>query len=110
MSGSIAWWPSSGCAASTPTPRSSRALLREARVAAAISHPNICQVYELAEERGELFVVMELLTGETLADRIGRGSLPLGEALQTTWASSAPWRRCTPGESSIAISSRRTSS
>jgi serine/threonine protein kinase len=33
-------------------------LWREARVAAAISHPNICQVYELAEERGELFVVM----------------------------------------------------
>lgn len=59
-------------------------LWREARVAAAISHPNICQVYELAEERGELFVIMELLTGETLADRIGRGSLPLGEALQTT--------------------------
>ena len=59
-------------------------LSREARVAAGISHPNICQVYELAEEHGELFVVMELLAGETLADRIGRGALPLGEALQTT--------------------------
>jgi non-specific serine/threonine protein kinase len=59
-------------------------LWREARVAAGISHPNICQVYELAEKRGELFVVMELLTGETLADRIQRGALPLGEALQTT--------------------------
>jgi non-specific serine/threonine protein kinase len=59
-------------------------LWREARVAAGISHPNICQVYELGEERGELFVVMELLTGETLADRIQRGALPLGEALQTT--------------------------
>ena len=57
-------------------------LWREARVAAGISHPNICQVYELAEDDGELFVVMELLTGETLADRISRGPIPLGEALQ----------------------------
>src|SRR5215210_6094295 len=58
-------------------------LLREARVAAKISHPNICQVYELAEENGELFVVMELLEGETLAGRIERGTVPLGDALQT---------------------------
>src|ERR671920_2589928 len=58
-------------------------LLREARVAAKISHPNICQVYELAEENGELFIVMELLEGETLAGRVEGGPLPLGEALQT---------------------------
>ncbi len=58
-------------------------LLREARVAAKISHPNICQVYELAEENGELFVVMELLEGETLAGRIERGTVPLAETLQT---------------------------
>src|ERR671920_1216121 len=57
-------------------------LLREARVAAKISHPNICQVYELAEENGELFVVMELLEGETLAERIERATVPLAEALQ----------------------------
>jgi non-specific serine/threonine protein kinase len=59
-------------------------LWREARVAAGIGHPNICQVYELGEEDGELFVVMELLAGETLAGRIERGTLPLGEALQTS--------------------------
>ena len=59
-------------------------LLREARTAAAITHPNICQVYELGEESGELYIVMELLAGETLASRIGRGPLPLGEALQAT--------------------------
>ena len=59
-------------------------LWQEARVAAAMTHPNICQVYELGEERGELFVVMELLAGETLADRIGRGPLALGDALQTS--------------------------
>src|SRR6266498_1637205 len=59
-------------------------LLREARTAAAFTHPNVCQVYELGEESGELYIVMELLAGETLASRIGRGPLPLGEALQTT--------------------------
>ncbi len=59
-------------------------LSREARVAAGVSHPNICQVFELGEESGELYIVMELLTGTTLAERIGRGSLPLAEALQIT--------------------------
>lgn len=59
-------------------------LLREARVAAGISHPNICQVYELGEHNEQLYIVMELLPGESLAERIGRGVLPLGEALQTT--------------------------
>src|SRR5215510_2648129 len=37
----------------------------------------------LREASGELYIVMELLAGETLGSRIGRGSLPLGEALQT---------------------------
>jgi eukaryotic-like serine/threonine-protein kinase len=59
-------------------------LVREARAAASISHPNVCHVYELAEERGELYLVMELLTGEPLSERIGKGSVPLAEALQIT--------------------------
>jgi serine/threonine protein kinase/tetratricopeptide (TPR) repeat protein len=59
-------------------------LVREARTAAGISHPNICQVYELGEEGEELFVVMELLDGETLAARVARGPIPVGEALQIT--------------------------
>ena len=57
-------------------------LVREARTAAGISHPNICQVYELGEEGEELFVVMELLDGETLAARVGRGPVAVNEALQ----------------------------
>ena len=61
-------------------------LSREARVAAGVSHPNICQVFELGEDRGELYIVMELLTGSTLAERIGRGPVPLGETLQTALA------------------------
>jgi eukaryotic-like serine/threonine-protein kinase len=57
-------------------------LRREARAAASISHPNICQLYEIGEHEGELFITMELLEGESLAARIGRGALPVKEAVQ----------------------------
>ena len=59
-------------------------LLREARAAASLSHPNVCHVYELAEEGSELYLVMELLTGESLSERIAREPIPLAEALQIT--------------------------
>ena len=54
-------------------------LWREARAAARVSHPNVCQLHEIAEEDGNLFLVMELLEGETLQERIARGALPLDE-------------------------------
>jgi serine/threonine protein kinase/tetratricopeptide (TPR) repeat protein len=56
-------------------------LRREARSAAAVSHPNVCQLYELGEEEGTLFIAMELLQGESLASRIARGALPPREAV-----------------------------
>lgn len=59
-------------------------LLREARAAASLNHPNVCQVYELAEDAEGLYLVMELLTGESLTDRIARGQIPLAEALEVT--------------------------
>jgi serine/threonine protein kinase/tetratricopeptide (TPR) repeat protein len=59
-------------------------LLREARTAAGLSHPNVCQVYELSEDQDGLYLVMELLTGEALADRIARGPLTLASALEIT--------------------------
>ena len=59
-------------------------LLREARAAASISHPNVCHVYELAEEGDQLYLVMELLTGEPLSERIARAPIPLAEGLQIT--------------------------
>ena len=59
-------------------------LLREARAAARINHPNICHVYELAEERGELYLVMELLEGEVLEQRLTRDRTPVAEALRLT--------------------------
>ncbi len=54
---------------------------REARAAAAINHPNVCQLYEVGEDGGELFIAMELLEGETLADRLRRGALSVSETL-----------------------------
>ncbi len=54
---------------------------REARAAAAINHPNVCQIYEVGEDDGEMFIAMELLEGETLADRLRRGGLSVSETL-----------------------------
>jgi serine/threonine-protein kinase len=54
---------------------------REARAAASVNHPNICQIYEIGEENGELFIAMELLEGEVLAERLRRGPLTAPDAL-----------------------------
>ena len=54
---------------------------REARAAASVSHPHICQIYEIGEDRGELFIAMELLEGETLAERLGRGPLSVSRTV-----------------------------
>ncbi len=57
-------------------------LRREARAAASISHPNICQLYEIGEDAGELFIAMELLEGEPLSSRLDRGSLVVHDAMR----------------------------
>ena len=54
---------------------------REATAAAGLSHPNICTVYEISEEDGQTFLVMEFIEGEGLDAKIERGPLPLKEAL-----------------------------
>ena len=54
---------------------------REAKAAASVSHPNVCQLFEIGEDSGSLFLAMELLEGEPLSDRIGRGAVPLAEAV-----------------------------
>ncbi|MFN8061593.1 MAG: protein kinase [Gemmatimonadaceae bacterium] len=57
---------------------------REARAIAALSHPNICALFDVGESAGHDFIVMELLHGDTLAARLSRsvGTVPLREALQ----------------------------
>ena len=53
---------------------------REARAAAGVNHPNVCQVYEIGEDTGQLFIAMELLEGESLETRLRGGPLPVAEA------------------------------
>jgi non-specific serine/threonine protein kinase len=55
---------------------------REARAAAALNHPGICQVHDVRDENGELVIVMERLEGETLAERLARAPLELDEAVR----------------------------
>ena len=56
---------------------------REAKVVSSLNHPHICSLYDVGEQAGVRFLVMELLEGETLAFRLTRGPLPLDEALRT---------------------------
>jgi serine/threonine protein kinase len=55
---------------------------REARAVAALSHPHICTLYDIGSQDGVNFLVMEYLEGETLADRLKKGALPLDQSLQ----------------------------
>jgi len=54
---------------------------REARLLASLDHPNICAVHDLQESDGTHFMVMPLIEGDTLADRIASGAIPVEEAL-----------------------------
>src|SRR5262247_3947240 len=55
---------------------------REAEVLASLNHPNIAAIYDLQEANDTRFLVLELVEGETLADLISRGPIPVEEALE----------------------------
>jgi len=64
--------------------RDRRALERlqlEARLVAALEHENICAIYDIAEHEGSCFIVMQLLDGMTLADRLGAGPLEVEDVM-----------------------------
>ncbi len=55
---------------------------REARMLAALSHPHICPVFDVGRQEATAFLVMEYLHGETLAQRLAKGPLPLDQSLR----------------------------
>ncbi len=57
-------------------------LEREARAVAGLSHPGICTLHDVGREGAVFYLVLELLEGETLAERLTRGPLPLGQVFQ----------------------------
>ncbi|MEA2488852.1 MAG: eukaryotic-like serine/threonine-protein kinase, partial [Acidobacteriota bacterium] len=79
----------------------------EARAISALSHPNICALYDVGSDGGTEYLVMEFLEGETLAERLGRGPLPgsqlvrigaqIAEALQQAHRAGITHRDLKPG-------------
>jgi serine/threonine protein kinase len=56
---------------------------REAKAISALNHPNICTLHDVGSQDGTDYLVMELLEGQSLADRIQKGALPLEQVLKT---------------------------
>jgi len=56
---------------------------REAQAISRLSHPNICTLYDIGQSDGSTYLVMELLQGETLRERLKTGALPIDNAIRT---------------------------
>ncbi len=63
-------------------PSAKKRFALEAQAAAALDHPFICKVYETGDFKGQLFIAMEFVRGETLRGRLSQGPLPVREALR----------------------------
>jgi len=57
-------------------------LLREARMASKLNHPNVCTIYEVGEAEGQAYIAMELVSGEALSERLSSERMGVEEALR----------------------------
>jgi serine/threonine protein kinase/dipeptidyl aminopeptidase/acylaminoacyl peptidase len=64
------------------SPEFKQRMEREARAISSLNHPNICHLYDIGSQDGADYLVMEFLEGETLAERLRKGALPLNEILK----------------------------
>ena len=68
----------------TEDPEARERFVREAKAAAALSHPHICTLYEIGEDENQYFIAMEWIEGQSLKDKIRDGALEQAEALDIT--------------------------
>jgi serine/threonine protein kinase/Tol biopolymer transport system component len=61
------------------SPELKQRMEREARAISSLNHPHICHLYDIGSQDGTDYLVMEFLEGETLAERLRRGAMPLNE-------------------------------
>src|SRR6201997_5234791 len=64
------------------SPEFKQRLEREARAISSLNHPHICHLYDIGAQDGTDYLVMEFLEGETLAERLSKGALPLNEIIK----------------------------
>jgi len=64
------------------SPELKQRMEREARSISSLNHPHICHLYDIGSQDGTDYLVMEFLEGETLAERLRKGALPLNEILK----------------------------
>ncbi len=68
------------------SPELKQRMEREARSISSLNHPNICHLYDIGSQDGTDYLVMELLEGETLSDRLRKGAMPLNEVFRVAIA------------------------
>ena len=64
------------------SPELKQRMEREARAISSLNHPHICQLYDIGSQDGTDYLVMEFLEGETLAERLRKGAMPLAEVFR----------------------------
>jgi eukaryotic-like serine/threonine-protein kinase len=64
------------------SPELKQRMEREGRASSSLNHPHICQLYDIGSQNGTDYLVMEFLEGETLAERLRKGAIPLAEVFK----------------------------